>query len=124
MKKRIVFAVCLLLGSTSADARYRQTGTASWYGPGFYGKKTASGEVFTGRGMTAAQNTLPLGSRVRVTYKHRSVVLRVTDRGNFGKKYHRIIDVSPVAARRLHPLHAGTGKVTVVVLGRKHKTNF
>src|SRR5690606_4602071 len=55
-------------------------GMASWYGPGFAGKRTASGERFDPTEYTAAHRTLPFGSKVRVTHNGRSVVVRINDR--------------------------------------------
>ncbi len=79
----------------------RQTGIASWYGPGFHGKLTASGEVFNQHGMTAAHRTLPIPSYVRVRNpaNGKSVIVRINDRG----PYHgdRIIDLSRAAASSL-----------------------
>src|SRR5262245_39194314 len=62
-----------------------QTGVASWYGPGFHGKRTSSGEVYNQYDMTAAHPTLPLGSRVMVTNMktNQSVEVRINDRGPF-----------------------------------------
>jgi rare lipoprotein A len=74
-----------------------QRGLASYYGPGFDGEQTASGEIFDKREMVAAHRTLPLGSLVRVTNLEngRRVVLRITDRGPYGRNYRKgtIIDV-------------------------------
>ena len=90
-----------------------QRGTASWYGPGFHGRRTASGERFNPQAMTAAHRTLPLGTRLRVTNKAngRSVVVRINDRGPFAKN--RLIDLSLGAARELQMVRAGTAKVTL-----------
>ncbi|HSM82513.1 MAG TPA: septal ring lytic transglycosylase RlpA family protein, partial [Nodosilinea sp.] len=62
------------------------TGMASWYGPGFHGRRSASGEVFNQNALTAAHRTLPFGTQVRVTNLStgRSVVVRINDRGPFG----------------------------------------
>jgi rare lipoprotein A len=115
-----------LLISTTAIAhtththQYKQSGWATWYGPGFYGHKTSSGEIFTGRALTAAHNSLPLGSKARVTYNHRSVIVTINDRGSFGRKYHRLIDLSPRAARSLHMIHAGKVRVTVMAFIKRH----
>ena len=78
-----------------------ETGLASWYGPKFHGKLTASGEVFNQEKFTAAHPTLPWGSRVKVTNldNGKSVDVRINDRGPF--KRGRIIDVSRAAARAL-----------------------
>ena len=126
----IIAAVLVVLALTFAAASVRdtqrerrvQTGLASYYGPGFHGEETASGEIFDQRRMTAAHRTLPLGSVVRVTNLEngRAVVLRVTDRGPYGKNYRKgtIIDVSKGAARRLDFLEDGLVRVRVEVLDR------
>jgi rare lipoprotein A len=78
-----------------------QQGQASWYGPGFHGRRTASGEIFDTRAMTAAHRTLPFGTRVRVTNRKtgRSAVVRINDRGPYA--HGRIIDLSHASARAL-----------------------
>ena len=76
------------------------TGKASWYGPGFHGKRTASGEIFNQNAMTTAHNSLPFGTIVKVTYKGKSVNVRVNDTGGFGK-YGRTFDLSKGAARAI-----------------------
>lgn len=98
------------------DPYYDATGMASWYGPGFHGRKTANGEEFDKYDMTAAHPTLPMPSMVRVTNLEngRSVELRVNDRGPFKSK--RIIDVSKKAADRLGFLAQGIAKVRVQFL--------
>ena len=90
-----------------------ETGVASWYGPKFHGKLTASGEVFNQEKFTAAHQTLPWGSRVKVINlaNGKSVDVRINDRGPFGKG--RIIDVSRAAARALGMM--GQGLTTVRV---------
>ncbi len=74
---------------------------ASYYGPKFHGKKTASGEIFDQNALTAAHRTLPFGSRVRVTHvaSSKSVVVRINDRGPFKKG--RVIDLSAAAAKTI-----------------------
>ncbi|NBX66871.1 MAG: septal ring lytic transglycosylase RlpA family protein [Proteobacteria bacterium] len=96
---------------------HTETGLASWYGPGFHGKKTANGERFDENEFTAAHKTLQLPSLVRVTNldNGRSVVVRVTDRGPFHGN--RIIDVSKGAAEALDFRRAGTARVMIQVLG-------
>lgn len=91
-------------------------GRASWYGPTFYGKKTASGEIFQKHGMTAAHRTLPLGTEVRVTNlaNDRSVDVLINDRGPFVSG--RIIDLSWEAANSLRIIGPGTGLVKITVL--------
>lgn len=94
-----------------------QRGSAAWYGGELHGRPTASGEPFDKDGFTAAHRTLPLGTTVRVTHvkSGRSVVVRINDRGPYGKR-RRIIDVSEAAARELGFLAAGISQVTVEVL--------
>ncbi|HMO30263.1 septal ring lytic transglycosylase RlpA family protein [Enterovirga sp.] len=76
-------------------------GIASWYGPGFHGRKTASGERFDQNDLTAAHRTLPFGTRVRVVDEKtgRSVIVRINDRGPFA--HGRVIDLSKGAAQAL-----------------------
>jgi rare lipoprotein A len=90
------------------------SGKASWYGPGFHGRRTASGEVFNANSMTAAHKTLPFGTRVKVTSRKtgRSVVVRINDRGPFVRG--RVIDLSKASARMLGL--AGLSDVTISVL--------
>jgi rare lipoprotein A len=78
-----------------------QRGGASWYGPGFHGRRTASGETFNTNAMTAAHRTLPFGTRVKVVNLRtgRSVVVRINDRGPFHKG--RIIDLAKAPAMAL-----------------------
>ena len=118
-------AIVLLLtaagwGVPSTDTRPAQFGLASWYGPGFHGEETASGEIFDQQEMVAAHRTLPLGSVIRVTnlQNGRRVTLRVIDRGPYGRNYRRgtIVDVSRGAARRLQFLKKGLTRVRVDVV--------
>lgn len=94
-------------------------GNASWYGPGFYGRRTASGEPLSRNRSTVASRHLPFGTRVRVTFLRtgRSAEARVNDRGPFVRS--RIIDCSEALARRIGLHGAGRGKVKVEVLSRK-----
>lgn len=105
-------------GSAPGDLRpgWTQTGIASWYGPGFHGEPTASGETYDQESMTAAHRSLPLGTRIRVTVSAtgRSTRLRVNDRGPFVDD--RILDVSRAAARRLGFLREGTARIRLEVL--------
>ena len=96
---------------------YDKTGTASWYGPKFHGKPTASGEAFDMNGLSAAHKTLPLNSLVHVTNLEngRSIVLRVNDRGPFVGD--RIIDLSKGAAAKLGLLESGLKEVRVRYAG-------
>ncbi len=91
-------------------------GTASWYGPKYHGRTTASGERFDMEALTAAHRTLPFGTRVRVTnlLNGRKLVLKVNDRGPFIAG--RVLDVSRRAARELGFLEAGLAEVRIEVL--------
>lgn len=95
----------------------RLSGLASWYGGVFHGRETASGETFNMYAMTACHPTLPFGSLVRVINKEnkRSVVVRITDRGDLVDQG-RIIDLSYGAAKRLAMAHDGLAQVSLVVL--------
>ena len=95
---------------------FRQEGIASYYGPKFQGRKTSSGEIFDMYALTAAHNTLPFGTLVKVTNLENglSVIVRINDRGPFKKK--RIIDLSYEAARRIGMLGPGTAKVRLEVV--------
>ena len=117
-------AVCVLLAAVrsvgSAPPRRLQQGLASFYGPGFHGQETASGKTFDQTDMVAAHRTLPLGSVVRVTNleNNREVVLRVIDRGPYGRNFRRgtIVDVSRGAAMRLGFTRDGLARVRLEVL--------
>ena len=74
-------------------------GEISWYGPGFYGNKTANGETYSGNEMTAAHKSLPFGTLVRVTWQGRSIVVRINDRGPYIDG--RVLDLSKAAASAL-----------------------
>ena len=94
----------------------RQGGLASWYGPGFYGRRTASGAVYTGTALTAAHPSLPFGTLVRVTNlaNGRTVVVVIDDRGPFVRG--RVIDLSMAAARRLGMIQNGVVQVRLEVV--------
>ena len=93
-------------------------GQASWYGPGFHGRRTANGEIYNQNAMTAAHRYLKFGTKVRVTNLNngRSVIVRINDRGPFAKG--RVIDVSAAAARSLGMIRSGVAPVEVTILGR------
>lgn len=99
-----------------ADYDYDQTGIASWYGPGFHQERTANGETFDQNELTAAHQTLPMPSLVRVTNldNGRSIVVRINDRGPFAAG--RIIDLSRRSAQLLGMEQQGTAKVRVQIL--------
>jgi len=93
-----------------------RSGMASWYGPGFHGRKSASGERFNQNALTAAHRTLPFGTNVLVTNLNngRSVIVRINDRGPFIRG--RVIDLSVAAARVIGMLESGVAPVNVQVL--------
>lgn len=95
----------------------RIEGTASWYGPGFHGKRTSNGERYDMDGITAAHSQWVFGTRVRVTLldNGRSVVVRINDRTPNHKG--RIIDLSRGAARAIGLIGPGTGRVRLEVVG-------
>ncbi len=102
---------------------YRSTGAvsrgmASWYGPGFHGRRCANGERFNMNSLTAAHRTLPFNTQVRVTNARtgRSAIVRITDRGPYS--HGRIIDLSKGAASAIGMLSSGTAPVVLEVVGR------
>ncbi len=92
---------------------YDEIGTASWYGPGFHGKRTANGERFNQNAMTAAHPTLPMPTMVEVTNlaNGRTITVRINDRGPFAQG--RIIDLSRKAAEQLGFRQQGVARVRV-----------
>ncbi len=103
---------------------FEQIGIASWYGPNFHGRKTASGEIYNMYKMTAAHKTLPLGTYVKVINLEngKSAVVKINDRGPFVAG--RIIDLSYAAAKKLGIVGKGTAKVKIIALGRKEDHHF
>lgn len=95
---------------------YRERGIASWYGSKFHGRNTANGDVFDAYAASAAHRSLPLPSYARVTNlsNHRSIIVKVNDRGPFHAD--RVIDLSYGAAVRLGFAEQGTASVEVVAL--------
>jgi len=105
--------------NNQALAGFKQTGEASWYGPGLNGNPTANGEVFDMEEFTAAHLKLPFDTRVRVTNldNGKSVVVRINDRGPYAKD--RIIDLSKAAAREIDMLETGTAMVRIETLEKE-----
>lgn len=103
-------------GADRGGRSHALTGRASYYGPGFHGKKTANGETFDMHAMTAAHKTLPFGTRVRVenTDNGKSVVVRINDRGPYKKG--RIIDLSFGAGRKIGLDVSGVAHVRLEIL--------
>lgn len=134
MKKRILYALLLTGAPVMAAAQAQkdsialsrkknvarvQYGIASYYHNKFEGRKTANGEIFTQKGMTAASNTHPLNCWVRVTNSRnkKSVILRITDRMH--PQNPRLIDLSRTAAAKLGYTGRGLTRVKVEYLGRQ-----
>jgi len=95
---------------------YRMSGVASWYGRRFSGRKTASGEIFDPKRLTAAHKRLALGTKVRVTNleNSRQVIVLINDRGPYIPG--RIIDLSREAAKRLRMVRSGLARVKIEVI--------
>lgn len=99
--------------ASNTVSKFKQTGTASWYGRQFHGRKTTSGESFDMNGLTAAHSTLPMNCYIKVTNKDngKSVVVKVNDRASF--KDNRILDLSYGAAKAIGITQKGTGNVSI-----------
>lgn len=108
--------------ATGYPIGYVERGVASWYGPGFHGRKTANGETYDMRQLTAAHRTLPLGSvvQVRSLTNGRTVTVRINDRGPFARN--RILDLSQAAAQALSMVGKGTDQVEIRVVAYQGRT--
>lgn len=108
--KILLLTLILSFSETAMSA----VGIASWYGPGFHGKRTASGKRFNQHSMTAAHRRLPLGTRVLVENlrTHLKTIVKITDRGPYVRG--RIIDLSKGAARAIGMV--GVDRVRLTVL--------
>ncbi len=121
-------AFLLLLSSCSTvhyeaypETSYKRTyAIASWYGPKFHGRPTASGEIFNMYEYTCAHKVYPFGTMVKVTYlkNEKTVECVVNDRGPFVKG--RDIDLSYASAKRIGLIGPGTGRVLLEVQGRNN----
>ncbi len=98
----------------NADEASAETALASWYGPGFHGNPTASGEIYNAYGYTAAHKTLPLGTQLVVSYNGVSVPVTVNDRGPYVGA--RELDLSQGAAEAIGLTQAGVGYVDYQVV--------
>ncbi len=110
----LIVGMAFLFGSPPVHACEHMR--ASWYGPGFQGRPTASAERFNMNAHTAAHRTLPFGTKLRVTYRGKSVVVRVNDRGPYIRG--RSLDLSKSAARKIGLIPAGVARVCVERLTR------
>lgn len=109
-----MFSSCTRIKYT--EPGYIQTGKASWYGPGFHGKKTSSREIYDMHDMTAAHRTLPFGTYVIVTNlnNEKTVMVKINDRGPFVEG--RVIDLSYAAASALGMVEPGVIPVRIEVI--------
>ena len=107
------WAAPALAGDAGEEVIYVEKGEASYYGPGFHGKETASGETFNQNDLTAAHRKLPLGTKAKVTNLEngKSVKVEVNDRGPYAKG--RVIDLSKAAAKKIGVDDEGTAKVKI-----------
>jgi rare lipoprotein A len=106
-----------VIGGVQADPWHAEKGHASYYSKGFEGKKTASGERFSRKDMTAAHRKLPLGTKVIVENLEtgEKAEVKITDRGPYADQKRRIIDLSKAAADSIGLVQAGVGRVQVTV---------
>ena len=109
--------ICLSQSGFAQKTGKTQQGSATWYGSKYHGRPTTSGEIYNKNKMTAAHPSLPFGTKVKVTNiaDHTSVIVRINDRGPFGKKGY-IIDLSEAAAKKIQLHRSGYGKVKIEVL--------
>ena len=109
--------------ATIPETKPVATGKASWYGPGFHGKKTASGEIFDDAKLTAAHKTLPMGSKAKVTNlkNGKSVKVEINDRGPYVAD--RVIDLSQAAAHALGMIDRGVVPVRVDLIAEETGMN-
>lgn len=112
----VFFCACASTPESHPAKIFRQVGYASYYSDRFHGRRTASGERYHVRKLTAAHRRLPFGTlvRVRVLKTGASVKVRINDRGPFVKG--RIIDLSRAAAKELGMLRTGVAKVEVRII--------
>jgi rare lipoprotein A len=111
-----LLGIALLISPAIAGQPWSEEGLASWYGPGFAGRPTASTEIYDPELLTAAHKSLPLGSLVRVynLENGRNMIVRINDRGPFVDG--RIIDLSRAAAEVLDCKEQGLARVRLVLL--------
>ena len=117
--KFIVFVLLCSIATCMSAQVYN--GKASYYGPGFHGRKCANGDIYDMYKMTCAHKTLPFGTRLKITNKNngKSAIVEVTDRGPYAKG--RIVDLSKASSMELDMVAAGVVNVTVEVLGEEKR---
>jgi peptidoglycan lytic transglycosylase len=103
--------------SKKSKSGQSEHGMAAYYSDKLHGRKTASGDLYDKKAMTAAHPSLPFNTMVRVTNlsNRQSVVVRINDRGPFGNR-RRIIDLSREAAKRIDMIRAGVVEVRVEII--------
>ncbi len=117
MKRLIFFGLmAFTLGASFDKEKGVKTSTASYYHDKFNGRKTASGEIFDNKKLTAANKTLPFGTKVKITNlkNEKSVIVRVNDRGPFSKK--RAFDLSKAAFSKIADLRSGVVLISYEVV--------
>jgi rare lipoprotein A len=121
LKLSFIFFITLVIAASCATVPFNKygdtlTGTASWYGGEFIGRKTADGEIFTSQSLTAANKTLPFNTHVLVTNLNnkKSVIVRINDRGPYVGD--RIIDLSYAAAKTIDMIGTGTAPVRLEIV--------
>lgn len=121
--RSFIFIALLVPFLLFAQENAAHEGIASYYGKEFHGRKTSNGERFNMYSMTAAHQTLPYNTKVRVTNLSNglSVVVRINDCGPF--KDNRIIDLTKAAAMKIDMIRSGTAKVKLEVLESDASTN-
>ncbi|MDO9048353.1 MAG: septal ring lytic transglycosylase RlpA family protein [Methylobacter sp.] len=109
--------------SAATKPVHKEVGEASWYGPGFQGQETASGETFDQKKMTAAHPSLPMGTKAEVTNleNNKKVEVRINDRGPYAEN--RVIDLSSAAANKLKLKKDGTAQVKIEAKPAKKKSS-
>ena len=113
----LVMALSLSVALCSPSIAVAAEGMASYYGKGFHGRRTASGQRFNQHALTAAHRSLRFGTRVRVTNlrNRKSIVVTINDRGPYAKG--RIVDLSRAAAQHLGMIKSGVARVRLKVVG-------
>jgi rare lipoprotein A len=112
----IVLALSSFGGDVDKATKVAEAGIASYYGAEYHGKRTASGEIYDMRQLTAAHPRYSFGTRLKVTHSgnNRSVIVRINDRGPFTKG--RVIDLSQAAAEELQMVKSGLAEVKVELI--------
>lgn len=108
----IILVAAVFLWATPLQVQAAECGKASFYAEAHHGKRMANGRPFNMHAMTAASNTLPLGSKARVSHGNRSVIVTITDRGGF-TRLGRIIDMSKASFAKLADTDKGIIRVCV-----------